>query len=395
MERKSHPALSSTIALALLPFKAFPPPLPVVKSSPAAPTPQRVSAISAFVLNILTIPFLPDRLPPNALAALSALPLESILEQMIQPAFLLGELAERRLEKEKGIHLLSNLVRLGRARVGTLTSGKALRAYLQVMQTLLDRVPVEAFAAQRAKEVPIIVLDEEGDEEMQLDQVGSTSRIDPVTTTVLDDHSTHLDPRTLGSILELASPEHLLAVLTLSTRYSASTRPALAAFLVSLLASFQTKREDILNTIMFSSSTSGTTERGGGLLRELWRGYIRAGKLSRTLGGSDRERSNLVMTSLVDSSLVEEWPVMILLIELYSRCLLTLGDDEFFAPTRNPLSLDEVVGMMDILRNLAFALYWQEGGVGWDETRVVGTRIGVEGLRSLATGLLQQVHARE
>lgn len=54
--------------------------------------------------------------------------------------------------------------------------------------------------------------------------------------------------------------------------------------------------------------------------------------------------------------------MLVLMVELYSRTLLTLGDDEFFAvgpataTSRNPLTVDEVIGFSALLRNVAFAL---------------------------------------
>jgi hypothetical protein len=88
--------------------------------------------------------------------------------------------------------------------------------------------------------------------------------------------------------------------------------------------------------------------------------------------------------------------MFILLVELYSRTLLTLGDDEFHTPgSRNPLTVDEVIGFSALLRNVAFALYWQETQVNIKKALVSGTRATYEYLRSLATALLQQIHVRE
>lgn len=301
------------------------------------------------------------------------------------------------------------------------TSGKSLAAYLNVLRILLNRLPpsllVEKEPEGKGKEVEIIVLDDEdSDEEGSIDdevvqrareRVGtSVPRRDADGDIQMDLSPSAppppltLDPRTLVSLATLPSRPHLIALLTLSTRFSASTRPALCSFLVSLLHSWHPKRDEVLNTIMYgpSSATGAAGERGGGLLREIWRGHVRAGALGKLLGGGDKDHGGSVLNALGDDKLAMDWPALILLAELYSRCLLTLGDDEFHS-TKNPLSPDEVIGLSGLLRNLAFALYWQEGALGVgtekDERGVGGTRMGAVALRNLATTLLQQIHARE
>ena len=285
----------------------------------------------------------------------------------------------------------------------SLASGKILAAYLDVLRILLNRLPPSLLAEKddpegKGKEVEVILLDgEDSDEEGSSDdevvqrareRVGTSAprhdadgdvQMDP--TPSAPPPPLTLDPRTLASLAILPSRPHLISLLTLSTRFSASTRPALCAFLVSLLHSWHSKRDEVLNTIMYgpSSSTSAAGERGGGLLREIWRGYVRAGALGKLLGSGDKDHGGAVLNALGEAKLAMDWPALILLAELYSRCLLTLGDDEFHS-TKNPLSLDEVIGLSGLLRNLAFALYWQEGALGVgtekDERGVGGTKIG-------------------
>lgn len=154
-----------------------------------------------------------------------------------------------------------------------------------------------------------------------------------------------------------------------------------------------------------------------GFMKELWRLSIRGGKVGLTLrdrksGGSPQG----VLTALSDSKMAGEWEDVIVLSELYSRCLMTLGDDEFFndetkvsipaistsqragdvvSTGRNPLMLGEVIGLAGLLRNLAFGLYWTEGQADIKQGHVIGTRVGLEQLRTLATRLLQQIYTRE
>lgn len=378
------------------------------------------------------MPLLPHRIPLASLTSLiSALPLEEILLQpSLSPSFS-SQLDT--LEAEPAAYLLANLLAFSSKRVNGFSSGKVLAGYLGMVGTLLGRLPEGLFKLKKedddhgegkGKEKPEVIViddsDDEGDEEENAEAVlRARDRVRAVTsqdqdgdtamdTLLLPSTSTtsaptlSLDPRALSFLQSLPSREHLTSVLALSTRYSSTTRPALSTFLIALLSSFPAHRDTILNTIMYSSASS---ERGGGLLRELYRGYVRSSSLGRLLS-ADAERGSVIIASLCDTKYATDWSTLILLSELYSRCLLTLGDDEFFDSQgqRNPLSLDEVTGLSGVLRNLAFVLYWMEGAVmlgsengreGSEERRVVGTRMGVEALRTLCTGLLQQIYARE
>lgn len=388
--------------------------------------------LQSLTLSILTVPLLPHRIPLASLTSLiSSLPLEEILLQSsLSPSFA-SQLDT--LEAEPAAHLLANLLAFSSKRVANFSSGKVLAGYLGTVGTLMDRLPEGLFKLKKdeddgddkgkGKEKPEVIIledsDDEGNEEgveavhrarervravASKDQDGDTSMNSFLlpSTSPTSAPTLSLDPRTLSFLQVLPSREHLTSLLALSTRYSSTTRPSLSTFLIALLSSFPTYRDTVLNTIMYSSTSS---ERGGGLLRELYRGYVRSSPLGRLLS-ADAERGSVIIAALSDAKYTSDWSTLILLSELYSRCLLTLGDDEFFDSQgqRNPLSLDEVTGLSGVLRNLAFVLYWmegavivgsQEGGEGNGERKVVGTRMGVEVLRTLCTALLQQIYARE
>lgn len=414
---KTQPALAGAVALSLLPFKAYPGPVPPVTAISA----ERQAIISNFSSSILTIPLLPNRTPLPALTALAGLPLQDILLHLASPT---AATQLDALSLDDTANLLANLLAFSGKRVATFANGKVLSAYLNVLTTLLNRLPKEALSPKKPEPpVPAVDVtgkgkqvaslmeptDSESEDEQDEDvihqarlKVGTASR-DPDGDVSMAGPSAKssapalsLDPRTLNRLASVAAQDHLISVLTLSTRFSASTRPALAAFLVSALSSFPDRRDAVLSTVMYGGpSTSGAVERGGGLLRELYRGYVRSSAAGRLLSSS--ERSSAILAGLEDARLAADWPALVLLAELYSRCLLTLGDDEFHS-ARNPLSLDEVVGLSGQLRNLAFTLYWMEDSIedaaGQAKT-VAGTRMTFEALRTLATGLLQQIYARE
>lgn len=94
------------------------------------------------------------------------------------------------------------------------------------------------------------------------------------------------------------------------------------------------------------------------------------------------------------------WPPLLLLIDLYTQALLTMGDDEFFgtgvtnAP-RNPLSLGEVISLSRRLLNIAFALYWKEDQRNSAQGQLTPAQLNWNGIRDKATRCLQAIHARE
>jgi hypothetical protein len=71
-----------------------------------------------------------------------------------------------------------------------------------------------------------------------------------------------------------------------------------------------------------------------------------------------------------DSASASHWPPVLLLADLYSQALLTMGDDEFFGSSpsstsssravRNPLTLDKLVSFSKRLLNIACTMYWRE-----------------------------------
>lgn len=442
---------------------------------------QRAAACVAFSTSVLTVPslFSPGRIAqPNLIAqfkAPSPFPLWDLVAALdgALSSSNNNEESVAQLDQAQTVALLANLVELVKGRLvpvptnataggsgasgskaatmtGSIENGKQLVAYLDVLRRLLGSLPLSALVAsddldqgeaQRADgQVETIVLDDdssesEEEEDNDLEQEtrgagGSRQRRrqrdedgDEVMTDSAEPARPTLkvDSRARSSIAYLWSREHLLALLSLSTRYSASTRPALCGYLVALLAPTTPPspvRDSILNTLLYSPLSSG-------LLRELFRGYIRSSELGKALASAaKREKSAVVLAALRDERrFADEWPVLVLAIEMYARSLLTMGDDEFYAGAgagaatsttgRNALTLDEVVTLSAMVRNATFALYWQdEGGAANDGTRdavmvdpvaqqtkrVTVAGMGgwaVEDVRAFMTRFLQQVHARE
>ena len=67
----------------------------------------------------------------------------------------------------------------------------------------------------------------------------------------------------------------------------------------------------------------------------------------------------------IDLSHASSWPPL-LIADLYTQSLLTMGDDELFSPAttptapRSPLTLDKLTSFSRKPLNIAFTLYWRE-----------------------------------
>ncbi|GAA5906318.1 hypothetical protein JCM6882_002700 [Rhodosporidiobolus microsporus] len=477
---RTSPVLPASIALALLPLKAYPPPTPAPSSysssskppSLAPSSPERLAILRSFALEVLSIPtILTGRVGAKETALLAdAVPFVDVLHALApssssssSPSTPSASPANALSSPEDAAHLLANLFCVpsaGKTRLeaGEVKDGKTLRAYLEVVEGLMRRSGAGIFAGltiegrekegQRAgkgkgkeKAVEEIVVDDDSDEEEDegdaaavdraraavrpaQDESGDTPMAPAVPACFASPSSTRrlsLPSETLSLLTALVSPPqaHLLPLLSLSSRFPSSTRPALASFLSTILAflpSSSPARAEALNTLLYAAG-------GAGLIRELWRGHVRSGGLGRFLSSAGRGDAGAVLASLGDEKYAageNEWATLVVVVELYCRCLVTMGDDEFHssappsafgggggggeAASRNPLTLDEVTTLSSIARNAAFALYWlagtgDEGGMlrgeGVLERSVVGTVWTGEEVRALLTRFLGEVHARD
>ena len=106
--------------------------------------------------------------------------------------------------------------------------------------------------------------------------------------------------------------------------------------------------------------------------------------------------------SFIDPESAATWPFLIILVDVYTYALRTMGDDEFFASrnqkfstlaNRNPLTVDEVIALSKQVLNIAFTLYWKD--TFNTDQRVPNTTCTWESVRDKMTILLQAIHARE
>ncbi|WFD30911.1 HECT-type E3 ubiquitin transferase [Malassezia sp. CBS 17886] len=407
------------VELMVLPLRLFP-------AEDAGPTgPLRAVTLRTFGSCVLSVPQLLHRISTSSVATLAAEIPSGEIAAHIQT---LGAHADRALRgaslgaplDETPVNspfFTANVAALTWKRVPLMKTGAEVTAYLRMMAVLQTALPPGVLPRTSA---------DSDEEDGDASDGAPPARPRPV------------DERTLRHLRILPSDAHIRAVLAASSRFSASTRPALCAFLLATMHAWPERtRESVCTTVLYGDDTARGAARGaapavGTLVRELWRGWLRGSALARRLH-EGRTQLAAVRRALADPALADEWTMFIVLSTLYSRCLLTMGDDEFLpsalgAPSpRNPLTLDEVVSFSGLLRNTAFAMYWGGGGEG--DGRAAPARAGEGGaeaggksaggrsgsgavgggagalipdtpvspasLRDLCTRLLQQLHTRD
>ncbi|CEH16441.1 hect-domain-containing protein [Ceraceosorus bombacis] len=348
-DRKASPTLSPAVSLALAPFTVFAAssagtiqkPIDVDAQSMDLdidpPSQARALATDTFVRHFLNVPNLPARMPLPALTQLvSQLPRTDVLERVIT----LGAIREasrtsqrsmsaRTSQRKKDLpdelfgalsrpHILATLVALLSPRVHQFNTASLLKLYLDAMSTLQDALPRSFF--QGALD------DKTSGATTAADAHFIESHVDEAAAEKVS-ISYRPDNATFKRLAGIVAPHHLQAILAASNKIP-STRPALTKFLLSTLLAWPTEaRERVFATTMF-----GSPGGSGGLVRELWRGWVRSSALARTLASADSkgDGARAALSTLEDGKYQTDWYPFILLVEIYSRTLLTLGDDEFY-----------------------------------------------------------------
>ncbi|KDQ51194.1 hypothetical protein JAAARDRAFT_41256 [Jaapia argillacea MUCL 33604] len=376
IEAKTSPSLPPLISLVTL---------PLISSNPSSD--MYITSLEQIFIHILTIPLLPNRLPLTSLTTFSGrLPISAI---HTLPSSLPATLVSCPIEAK--VHLIANLLAFTPPRYPKLPA-QPLAAYLQLLAELMNSLPINALdppeprssSAQQSVAGPWIDDSDSDSDSESHPQVAVVTSFEPKP--ILP----QLDKRTRHRLQSLPSPSHINSILTATHRYTTS-QPALFAFLMALCTVWPSRKDRVLGAAVAYSS--------GGLVRELYRGYIR----SSVLGRDDRPGA------IMDPANASLWPPLLFLTDLYTQALLTMGDDEFFssmnsavAPSkttsaaRNPLSLDDLTTFSRKLLNIAFVLYWREDQAGVMEGGVPGLpNLKWEGVREKVTKCLQAIHARD
>ena len=420
-DRKAAPTQGPAVELALAPLAVFPARsdaegAEVVEDASAAHsgTPPRALAMRTFVGAFLTTPQLLSRIPIRSLTALAAeFPLLDVAAHICALGTYHDVTTHDSALPENPIHspyLLAHVLALTAKRVPHLRTGAEVCAYLEMLTTLQNALDKGTFVPPASAHEPSAGAAPRTAAMRALDEVVAEEDALPGSAAA---HPA-LDASVYRQLHTLVSPEHLHALLSASARFSASTRPALCSFLLATLIAWPgAEREAVLTTVLYGytsparAAASASAPTVGAMVRELWRGWVRNSALARRISAAHAPTGHQVietLRALGAPGLAHEWGMFVVLCELYGRCLLTLGDDEFYPSstggvTRNPLTTDEVVSFSALLRNLAFTMYWHEAGASGAGSaaapRVPETRMTLLELRELATRVLQQLYARD
>ncbi|GAA99306.1 uncharacterized protein L969DRAFT_73165 [Mixia osmundae IAM 14324] len=345
------------------------------------------SALRSLLSNWLSIPNLAQELPQTALksqqeAVVREIPLlEADSLPIVANALQTVDTATR-------AHLASNIVSLLHDQV-TRFDKSQFKAYLDLLITTLSAFSAASLDAKQAVVTDGIQAglarqlaghgdgseddDELQDQKMELDMPGDSS----------------LNTADKTSIARLASVQHIASLQAAAARYVNTTQDEFVSLMVSLIVAWPSRKDEILTALLHTSS------RGAGLVRETWRSSVRPSALARALS-VQREGLSSVLSALKEPSFARTWPALILLLDMYNRLLLTIGDDDFFeAGPRNPLQIEDIVMLSALARNIAFALYWTEGQTDVRTMKVAGTSVSYDSIRRTATFFLQNIHARD
>ncbi|KAH9948904.1 HECT-domain-containing protein [Amylocystis lapponica] len=354
------------------------PPLVALSTMPCTRPELLPQVLEDLVIHILSIPLLPNRLPLQSLSAFSArLPLSSFhliaprISDIVNSAPLSDPLPK--------VHLLANLSAFTPPRYSKL-SARALDAYLQLIATLMTSLPTHAL--EPPENVGAIASHWADDDDSDSEHETQVMVVDSFEPKAKLSKLPEVDARTRKRLQTFPSVEHVNALLSATQRHP--SRLNIITFCFALSAVWPTRKDKVLSSVVAYNA--------GGLVREIYRGYVRGAGL-----GKDDNAA-----SLTNPELVASWPPLLFLVDLYTQALLTMGDDEFFSSgsgdgsPRNPLTLDELTSFSRQLLNIAFTLYWREDQTNVQEGGVPGLGIMKwETVREKMTKCLQAIHARD
>ena len=228
-------------------------------------------ALEDLISNILTISLLPNRLPTSILTFLAPrVPLPSL--NLIDVSRVIANISTL----ECKIHLLANLCAFAPPYYSSL-SAEALTAYLDLSLGFMSTLPVHALEPpQRGDDMTVrATWSDDSDSEHET----RVAVVDSFTPKV---RLPELDTRTRNRLQTLVSPGHLNSLLQAVHRHR-SLQPTLFSWCVALGNVWPKRRDKIFGAMMLYG--------GGGLVRELYRSYVRPSSL-----GQDVDLSTLTST---------------------------------------------------------------------------------------------------
>ena len=322
-------------------------------------------ALMEALSHIISIPLLPNRLPLKDLTVLSSRLPFARLDLLTFDRMDLGS-----TPPATKVHLVANLLTFMSPRYPKL-SDKSLAAYLHLLSWIFNALPVHSLEPSAATASNTWTQHDSDSEDDDVPLISIVHNFEAPGPVRLPD----IDARTLKRLQTLPSATHLSSLLK-AAMANTSSRLQLNEFILALGSVWPTKREAVLSTVL---------QNAAGLLRELYRGYVRGSSLGK------------VASALDSPDNTASWPPLLCLADLYAHALLTMGDDEFFGGTqRNPLTLDELTLFSKQLLNITFVLYWKEDQTLLQQTWVSpDVRCTWMAAREKLTKCLLAIHARE
>ncbi|KAJ7440766.1 HECT-domain-containing protein [Mycena galericulata] len=310
-------------------------------------SPEYSRAFTPLLIHFLTIPLLPNRIPIASLTALSSkLPLSAI--RLLEDPFPFLDM----IGAEGAIHLISNLITFAPPRY-TKLSNDSLTAYLRLLTALLNLLPTSLVDAYTSSELNSWQHLDGSDSESEVDEA---TEIPPIT----------IDPRTLKPLI---------------------------GFIISITRTWPSKKTDVMSAVLAYPGA------GGMYVTQIYHEYIRDSVIGED--GRDNDLTNPDLASVI--------PAFLLLLDLYTQALVTMGDDEFFSTTEscavssaslNPLTIPDVILFSRQLLRVVWKLYFSltseaENNGGH---RTLGAQSGRRNLihiRDKALKCLLAIHVRD
>jgi ubiquitin-protein ligase E3 C len=226
---------------------------------------------------MLTIPLLPYRLPIPSLTEFSArLPLGSF-ELLAGDVPGVVDAEERSMgAMEKRVNLIANLIAFTPPRY-ELLSAAALDTYLQLLTGLLNALPVNALEPRKSSQsqshpTSSTWAADDSDSEAEAHSATRITLVNTFAPAPAPSPRPTLDLRTSKRLAALPDIGHLNALLRASTRHP-SIELSLVSFFLSLGTVWPGRKERVLSALVVYT--------GGGLVRSLYRGFVRGSMLGR------------------------------------------------------------------------------------------------------------------
>ncbi|ORX33914.1 hypothetical protein BD324DRAFT_665268 [Kockovaella imperatae] len=309
------------------------------------------SLLYPLINHLLAIPALPSSLPIPALTHLSIhLPL---FKSLLPLAAAEPEIIRQgRLSNEQGrTYLLANLAIFG------ITGGLLERSppssavqWIKVIGSVLRSMTdgwgrwIEGIIEDDDEPIPKAEDDEDSDGEI----VGSSKKRARRTSGRKSTRRQPLPKNISSKILLLAGRAHLVylaaTIISPASKLPSSSLGDFAAYALALLDAFRgsPKWESILEALLIET-------KGKAFSKRVWREGVRG----RWTSSSNQKTWDTFMTN-------PSTPCLLLLTHIYCHYLLITPDAEFFTETvsgSNPLSLDEVLELAAVWRDLAYWSY--------------------------------------